>query len=141
MGKDDVVKKWSEEAPKRSTYYETEASKAGTTWETNATAAAGTYKTAVQATGIDLRFKGGVKKVGGAKFERKVKDVGVSRFGPGISAAKTDYDTGVAPFLSALATIEVPARGPRGDPNNYNIVAKVGDPLHKLRLAQLGAGT
>lgn len=133
--KADVQKKWVDEAPKRAAYYETEASKAGATWAAETTAAAPTYKSAVQAANIDKMFSGGVKRAGAAKFERKVKSVGVARFAPGIAAAETDFGDGVDPFLAVLAATEIPQRGPRGDAANYAIVQKVGDPLHKKRLA------
>ena len=137
--RDDVVKKWVEETPRRSAYYEKETPKAAELWENNALLAAATYKTAIQATDIDARFKGGVKKAGAAKFKRKVIDVGIARFGPGVTAAKTDYDSGVDPYLAELANIEVKARGPRGDVNNLERVKAIMDALHKKRLALLAA--
>jgi len=135
----DIAKKWGEVTPGRSSFYEAEAPKAGALWEANAVAAKGTFKAAVADPKIGDRFAGGVKKAGAAKFERKVKDVGITRFGPGVAAAITDMDTGFSPYQSVLAGIEVPDRGPRGDPGNYEIVKKIGDPLHKKRLAVLGA--
>jgi len=136
----DVVTKWVEETPKRSTYYEKYTPAAADRWFANATAASTTYKAAVQAADIDKRFSGGLKKAGASKFVRKVTSVGVGRFGPGVSAAKDDYDAGVKPYLEELAKIEVPARKPRGDPGNYARVSTIGDALHKKRLALLAAG-
>jgi len=138
-GKSDVVKKWVEETPKRATYYESEAPKAAETWENNAIAAGPNFKAAVQAADIEGRFKGGIKKAGAAKFKRKVTSVGVSRFGPGVTAAKDDYDSGVDPYLAELATIELKARGPRGDAGNLDRVKTIMDALHKKRLALLAA--
>jgi len=132
---DKVVTKWVEEAPKRSGYYEAEAPAAADTWYSEAIAAAGVYKSAVTAPNIEKLYSGGIKRVGAAKFRRKVVDVGVDRYGPGITAAKDDYSTGVEPFLALLATITIKERGPRGSAGNYEIVKQVGDPLHKKRLA------
>jgi len=136
---DQIVTKWVEEAPKRAPYYERKTPAAGDKWESNAVAAAGTYKTAVTAVDIDKRFKGGIKRVGSEKFVRKVKAVGVARYGPGIEAAKDDFSSGFAPFAEELARIEIPERKPRGDPANYARVKAIGDPLHKKRLAILAA--
>ena len=135
-----TVNKWKDVTPGRASYYEEEASVAGSEWEKNTKAAEGTYKTAVAAANIGKRFSGGVSRVGGAKYERKVKDVGVSRFGPGIEAAEEDYRTGVEWVLAKIATIDLPARRPRGDPGNKARVGKIMDELHKARLARLGAG-
>jgi len=132
---DKVTAKWVEEAPKRAGYYEAEAPAAADIWYSEAIAAAGVYKSAVTAPNIDKLYSGGIKRVGAAKFRRKVLDVGVTRYGPGITAAKDDFSTGIEPFLAVLATITIKERGPRGDPGNYDIVKQVGDPLHKKRLA------
>jgi len=133
--KDDVTKKWLEEAPKRSAYYEAEAPKAAEKWFSETIAAATIFKAAIQAANIEKMYAGGVKRVGAEKFKRKVTDVGVTRFGPGITAAEDDFDKGIEPFLAILAATTIKERGPRGDPGNYDIVKQVGDPLHKKRLA------
>jgi len=134
-----VAQKWADVTPARSSYYESEAPLAGAEWEENTAAAGGTYKAAISAAGIQDRFVGGVKKAGAAKFARKVKDVGVARYGPGVAAAQEDMAKGVAPFLAILDGLEIPDRGPRGSPGNYAIGQKVGDALHKGRLAILAA--
>lgn len=138
--KEKTVKKWVEVTPGRSTYYETETPLAAEKWESETKLAASTFKTAVAAADIDKRFKGGVGRAGSAKFSRKVLSVGVSRYGPGIEAAETDYDTGVEWVLSEIAATEIPSRKPRGDIGNWDRSKKIGDALHKKRLARLGAG-
>jgi len=136
---DEVAKKWKDETPRRASYYEKNTPPAAAAWEANASAAAPTYKSAVQATDIDKRFKGGIKKAGAGKFQRKVTSVGVARFGPGVEAAEGDMKTGVEPFLSVIAATEISERKPRGDPSNYARVKEIGDALHKKRLALLAA--
>jgi len=136
-----IAKKWADVTPGRAGYYESEAPAAGAEWESSTLGAGGTYKASVSAAGIQERFVGGVRKAGAAKFSRKVKDVGVARYGPGVSAAKADMETGVAPFRDALDGLEIPDRGPRGSPANYAIVQKVGDVLYKKRLAGLAASS
>jgi len=134
-----VAQKWADETPARAAYYATEAPAAGAEWENNTVAAGGTYKAAISAAGIQNRFVGGVKRAGAAKFSRKVKDVGVDRYGPGVAAAKADMQSGVAPYIDILEGLEIPDRGPRGSAANYAIVKTVGDALHKKRLAVLAA--
>lgn len=136
----DIAKKWAEETPKRSTYYEAETPVSSDLWEANTITAKGTYKAAVADPKISDRFAGGVKGKAD-KFKRKVEDVGVARFGPGVTAAEADMASGFTPYVEELAKITVPDRKPRGDPSNYDIVKKIGDPLHKKRLAILGASS
>jgi hypothetical protein len=138
--KADVQKKWTEETPKRATYYSTETPKAAERQNANAIAAAPVFKAAIQAADIDKRFQGGLKKAGAAKFRDKVVSVGTSRFGPGVTAASAYYGTGIDPYLAELGTIDIPDRKPRGDPSNYDRVSKIGNALNKKRLSILAAG-
>jgi len=135
----EIATKWADVTPARASYYEQEAPAAGAEWEANTVAAGGTYKAGISVAGIEQRFVGGVKRAGAAKFARKVKDVGVSRYAPGGAAAKEDFASGFADYQAVLDGLEIPDRGPRGSPANYAIVAKVGDALHKKRLAVLAA--
>ena len=135
----DIAAKWAEVTPGRASYYEAEAPAAGAEWEANTVAAGATYKAALAVAGIGARFIGGVKRAGAAKFGRKVRDVGVSRYAPGVAAAKADMAAGVADYVAVLEGLEIPDRGPRGSPGNYAIVEKVGSALHKKRLAVLAA--
>lgn len=137
----DAAGKWADVTPGRAGYYEKAATVAGADWEAGATAGAKAFKAGVSVADIDKRFSGGVKKAGASKYNRKVKDVGVGRFGPGVAAAKSDMETGVAPYLAEIATVELPDRGTRGDPTNYTRVEKIGSALHKKRLAALAAGS
>jgi len=136
----EVAKKWGDVTPGRASYYEAEAPAASDLWESNTVAAKNTYKAAVADPKISDRFAGGAKGKS-AKFKRKVTDVGVARFGPGVSAAVGDMESGFSPFQAVLAGISVADRKPRGDPSNYRIVEEIGDPLHKKRLALLGAAS
>jgi hypothetical protein len=137
---EDTAKKWAEETPRRSTYYEANTPPAAGKWEANTKAAGANFKAAVQATNIEALFKGGVTKAGAGKFERKVKAL-AGRFGPGVSAAVDDMKTNVAPFLTEIAAVDLKERKPRGDASNYERVKTIGDKLHSKRLALLAAGT
>ena len=136
----EVAKKWADVTPGRSSYYEAGAVVAGADWEKNAAAAKGAYKAAVTAPNIDDMFAGGVKRAGAAKYERKIKEVGVARFGPGVTAAEVDFTENVAPFLDEISKITLDPRQPRGSDANYKRVQQIGATLHKKRLALRAAG-
>jgi len=136
----DVVKKWVDVTPARAGYYEAEASVAGTDWEKGATAASSAYKAGVTAPNIEKMFTGGIKRAGAAKYERKVKAVGVARFGPGVIAAEPDFSSGVEPMLATIAAITLAPRQPRGALANYGRVQTIGVELNKKRLALRAAG-
>jgi len=136
---EEIAKKYVDVTPARATYYEAEAPKAADRWFDNAIAAAVQYKAGVTAPNIDKKFVGGIKRVGAAKFKRKVEAVGIARYGPGVSAAMDDYKVGITPYIEELAKIDLPPRKPRGDPGNLERVKKIFDALHKKRLAVLAA--
>ena len=135
----EVAQKWADVTPGKASYYEVEAPAAAEEWERATAAAGAVYKAGIAVAGIEKRFVGGVKRAGAAKFRRKVTDVGVSRYGPGVGAAKADMEAGFAPYRDVLDGMDIPDRGPRGSPGNYAIVEKVGTALHKKRLAVLAA--
>ena len=137
----EIAAKWAEVTPGRQKYYEENTPEAATDWEAHALAAAPTFRAAVPASGIEKRFAGGVKQAGAAKFARKVSDVGVDRFGPGVRAAVPDMQSGVDPYVTVIAAVTPPARGPRGDPGNLERVRVFADALAKKRLALLGAAS
>lgn len=136
----EVADKWAEVTPARASYYEKGAIGAGDDWEKNTAAAEAAFKAAVQAANIGALFKGGVSNAGAEKYNRKVKDVGVARFGPGVTAAKTDFSDGVGPMLDEIAKQTLADRGPRGSDVNYGRVKTIGAALHKKRLALRAAG-
>ena len=137
---DEVARKWAEVTPGRSQYYEAGAGEAGDEWEKNTAAAAGAYRQAVTSPNIENMFRGGVKKAGAGKFNRKVKDVGVGRYGPGVQAAQGDMQSGIAPMLETISGLTLSPRAPRGSDANYRRVSEVGTALHKKRLALRAAG-
>lgn len=136
----EITAKFLDVTPGRQSYYEKAASVAGADWEKATTDAAKAYKSAVTAANIEAMFTGGVKRAGAAKYERKVKAVGPTRFSEGVRASGEDFEKGFAPYADELARIVKPVRQPRGSEANYDIVRKIGSELHKKRLALRAAG-
>jgi len=132
--------KWTENAGRAAAEYATNAEASADEWARNTAAAADTYGAAITAPGIKTRFQRGVVRAGAAKYSRKIRDVARDRFGPGVAAAQSDYQTGAEPYFSTLAALSLSPRKPRGDPANYNRVQEVGKALNAKRLALLGAG-
>ena len=137
---DAVAKKWGEVTPQRSGYYEAGVAAAGSDWEKGATAAAGSFKAAISAGNIQAMYAGGVKRAGAAKYQRKASGVGKDRYGPGVSAAVPDMQSGMAPMLEAISKVDPPTRQPRGSAANQqrSVVYQVA--LNKARLALRSAG-
>lgn len=136
----DIAEKWGRVTPGRSADYEAGAVGSGGKWLSNLISAKMAYKAGITASDIDARYIGGAKRAGAAKYDRKVRDIGVSRFGPGVAAAVGDFQTGFDPYIPVIASVDMPARKPRGDPGNLARVSAITTALHKKRLAMIGAG-
>ena len=137
---DASATKWSDNASRATGEFAANAEAAAEEWARNTAGSADNFHAAVTAAGVKERFRRGVVKAGAAKFARKIRDVAAARFGPGVSAAKEDYKTGVEPYLSTIAGLTLSARKPRGDPANYRRVEEIGKALNAKRLAMLGGG-
>ena len=139
-GAAEIAAKWARVTPQRQSDYEAGASNAGAKQNANAIAAAKAFTSAVTAGNIGQLYAGGLRRAGADKYNRKVKEVGVSRFGPGVMAAQADMQNGMAPMVEAIAAVTPPARAPRGDVSNQqrSVVYQVA--INKKRLALRTAG-
>ncbi|MBA7549184.1 hypothetical protein ES705_41660 [subsurface metagenome] len=131
--------KWKTRAGGAAAEYAEGAEASADLWARNAAAGADNWHLAVTAANIKTRFSRGIARAGPAKYARKIRDVAMDRFRPGIEAADIDYKAGVEPYFSTIAALTLPARKPRGDPANYNRSEAVGKALNAKRLALLGA--
>lgn len=103
-------------------------------WQQKTLEAAEAQAAGVQAALANDSFSKGVAKAGSAKWQRKASGVGAQRYGPGAQAAKSDYEQGFAPYAQVIQGVNLPPKGARGDPRNYQNVQLIGDALHKARL-------
>jgi len=104
-----------------------------TSWQDATTAAAESQAAGVQQAIAEGRFEKGVAAAGNAKWQRKATTVGAQRFGPGVAAAKGDYEAGFSPFAAVIQGVQLPPRGPKGDPRNYERVSAIGTALHEAK--------
>lgn len=130
----DIADKWAKETPARAPYYEKGIKAPAKDWATEAKEGQDAYEAAMRDSNIlALRAKR-ISEVGTEKWQRKAIAVGPSRFREGVPAAKDDYSKGFADAHGIISAWTPPARGPRGDPKNYEIVKSIGDALHKKRV-------
>lgn len=121
--------KWARRVAVATPDYEKGLQGSGQAWESNSKASNDAWKQGVtQAAGRDA-FNKGVTAAGAAKFESKALAKGPARFGPGAAASTADYSARVGPYLQTIAGIQLPPRGPSGDPRNYARVQKIGETL------------
>jgi hypothetical protein len=106
---------------------------AGADWEAGATAAEDTYGAAVTQAVADKRYGKGVRGSAG-KYQKNASTLGPQRYGQGVGAAQDAYASGMAPVLSTLASIQLPARNVKG--NNQQRSQLVADRLRAMKLGK-----
>jgi len=127
--------KWVKRAGAASADYQRGVQNPRRSWEESTVEAAGAQEAGVTEAIANKSFEKGVRNAGNAKWQRKAIDVGAARFGPGVAAAKSDYEQGFAPFANVIQGITLPPRGPKGDPRNFERVKIIGDALHEAKLS------
>jgi hypothetical protein len=107
---------------------------AGPAWQQNATAANDSYVQGVTAAANAGRYAKGVNAAGAQKYADKASTVGAQRFPQGVAAAGPDWQNKTSPFLQTIASLNLPARRPKGDPANIQRVQMITDALRKKKL-------
>lgn len=108
-------------------------------WQQATAAAQDAYEQGIQESIALKSFAKGVSKAGDAKYQKGVVEKGATRFAQGVQASGDAYEQGFAPYAQTMETLNLPARGRRGDPKNYQRSQMVGEALNKKR-TQLKSG-
>jgi len=132
-----IAEKWATVTPGRSAQYRSGVENPMRDWAGETAAAEDSYDAGVQAAMGRKAFGKGVRKAGSEKWKRKAVDVGVSRWGPGVSVARPDYEAGFAPYADAIAAVKLPPRGAKGDPRNLERVSAIANALHAKKISSL----
>jgi len=136
----DIAAKWARVASSRSPEYQAGVTGAGTTWEANSSASKAAFQASVTAGNIGQMWAGGIKRAGGAKYERKATGVGKDRYSGGVTAATADMQSGMEPMVQTIASVTPPIRQPRGSEANLARVRAYSSALNAKRLALRAAG-
>jgi hypothetical protein len=131
-----VASKWARRAGSAGPEYTDGVKNTPRSWATNTKAAEASYAAGVNEAIAKKRFGKGVDTAGDAKWKRGAEEKGSQRYGQGVQTAEGDYGTGVGPYLSAIGSIDLPARGPVGSDGNYSRVAAIGRALRQLKMSR-----
>lgn len=106
-------------------------------WAEATLAAEANYKAAITAAANAGRQGAGVRKAGNSKWKAAIDRKGAANFQTGVTGAGQDWAAGSRPYQQAVASVNLPPRGPKNSPANYQRVQMVGDTQAKLRAALL----
>lgn len=128
--------KWARRAGQSSQDYANGVKAPRRSWAESTASASEAQHAGAQAAIANNSFEKGVRNAGDAKWSRKATTVGASRFGPGVAAAKGDYEQGFAPYAQVIQGVQLPPRGAKGDPRNFERVQAIGNALHEAKVNQ-----
>lgn len=131
-----VATKWARRAGSAGQEYTEGVKNTPRSWATNTKAAAASYASGVQEAIGKKRFEKGVDQAGDASWKRGAEEKGSQRYGQGVQVAEGDYNTGVAPYLSVIGSVDLPPRGPVGSDGNYARVAAIGRALRQAKMSR-----
>jgi len=131
---EEIAEKYGRVTPARSADYAEGIKAPKKDWKTETMNAEDAWEGGVTAAIGGKRFGKGVSKAGTEKWQRKALEVGPSRWGPGVVAAKDDYKSGFAPYQAVISGISLPPRGPKGDPRNIERVTAIATALHAKKI-------
>jgi hypothetical protein len=132
---EEIAAKYARVTPARATDYAEGVKSPKKSWSAEAKAAKDAWAQGVQEAIASGRFEKGVTKAGDAKWQQKAVEIGTTRWGAGVTAAKSDYQSGFAPYQAVIASTELPPKGAKGDPRNFDRVVKLGTALHQKKVS------
>jgi len=131
---EDISAKYARVTPARATDYADGIKAPKKDWKAETSAAKDAWAAGIQDAIGRGAFDKGVTKAGTEKWQRKAVELGTARWGAGVTAAKGDYQSGFAPFRDVIERTELPPRGAKGDPRNFDRVVKLGTALHAKKI-------
>lgn len=133
---DVVQKKWADRASVAADDYKFGVQNPKRDWQKATEAAFDAWTKGIQAAIAEKRFIGGVRKAGTEKWQRKAVEVGADRYTSGVRAAVDEYAAAMSEVLRVIEGVDLPPRGPKGDPRNIERVARIADALHKFAIGR-----
>jgi hypothetical protein len=104
----------------------------------SAIAAIPNWQAAVSSDAAAKRMASGLRAAGDPGWQAGASGKGAERYPGGIRAAQQKWAANVTPFLSALASMSLPAKGIRGSDANIGRVSAVASMLHALKVSRAG---
>jgi hypothetical protein len=127
---DRISEKWARQSSTAQPEYTAGIQNPRKDWAQATAQAESSYEKGVQ-TGIqEKRFSKGVKNAGTAKWQENALAKGSTRWAEGISLSKSAYVDGFSPYRTIIENLQLPVRGPKGDPANIQRVAAIATALH-----------
>lgn len=131
---DHIAEKYARVTPGRTPDYETGVRNPRRDWLTATIEQMEAWVAGIQEAIANGSWARGLEKAGTEKWKRKTLEKGPARWGQGVRMAQPDFHAGFKPYRDEIERIELPPRGPKGDPRNLERVRIIAEALHALKM-------
>lgn len=133
---DAIAAKWASRASGAGQAYSDGIRAPRNSWSAMTAASADNWAQGVQQAVSDKRFEKGVTAAGDSTWANGAINKGAARYGTGVQQAQPRFTAGFNKYAQALQNAQLPPRFPKGDPQNMQRSAFVGNLLRKVKLGQ-----
>lgn len=135
-----IVDKWRRRAATASVDYQQGIQRPRVSWQQATLAAVDIWQQAISQAAARGAFGRGVQNSSDAIWQQGALRKGVSRWAPGVQASQDKYARNFAPYAEVIRNLQLPPRGPTGDPGNLQRVAAVTQALRQKKESLQGGG-
>jgi hypothetical protein len=126
-----TVDKWQRRASVAQPDYQAGVQNPRVPWDQAAANAENNYKAGVTAAANAGRFGQGVKRVGNQKWVEGATRKGSGRYVEGVNLGGQQFQDRINTVLQTIEGVSLPARGPKGSPQNYQRITPIGEALRR----------
>lgn len=131
LSAEKTVDKWQRRAAVAAPDYQNGVANPRVAWDVASKAGENNYKTAVTQAASQGRYGRGISDAGNQRWLDGAMKKGPGRFVEGVNVAGPSFQAAIGQVLSTIESVTLPARGPKGSPQNYQRVAPIGDALRR----------
>lgn len=128
-----IADKWARVTPGRTQDYTDGVANPRRPWAQSTIAAKAAWADGVSQAITRDAFAKGIQSAGESKWQDNALSKGPGRWAEGVRLGKDNFSAGFEPFRAAIAGLQLPPRGPRGDERNLERVRAVVKALREVK--------
>jgi hypothetical protein len=135
-----LAEKWSRKAGQAAPDYEFGVRNPTTDWQQATLQARDAWRAGIQQAIQENRWENAIRQTSTQQWAEAAATKGPQRYSQGVQLARDKWAREWEPYRQVIESVQLPPRGPRGDPNNIQRVAKIAQELHNARRRRTGGG-
>ena len=127
----NTVDKWQRRAAVAQPDYSAGVMNPRIPWDQAAKAGENNYKAGVTAAANSGRYGQGISRVGNQRYLDGAIKKGPQRYVEGVQLGGSNFQDRINTVLQTIESVQLPPRGPKGSPQNFQRVAPIGEALRR----------